>query len=117
MRKQGLKRFVLLSLLALLPVVLLVGLYVVKDPFHVLRPYDGNAPACTDSVQLTVNTCYVSTEAFRFFEPSRHFDSFLFGSSLIQQTRTVSEPNGIFPREPRLWLQALLKIPRTSPMP
>ena len=82
MRKQGLKRFVLLSLLALLPVVLLVGLYVVKDPFHVLRPYDGNAPASTDSVQLTVNTCYVSTEAFRFFEPSRHFDSFIFGSSL-----------------------------------
>ena len=47
-----------------------------------LRPYDGNAPASTDSVQLTVNTCYVSTEAFRFFEPSRHFDSFIFGSSL-----------------------------------
>lgn len=80
--KQGLKRFVLLSLLALLPVLLLVGLYVVKDPFHVLRSYDGNAPAPTDSVQLTVNTGYVSTEAFRFFEPSRHFDSFIFGSSL-----------------------------------
>ena len=82
MRNQGITRFVLLSLLALLPVLLLFGVYVVKDPFHVLRPYDGNAPASTDTVQLTVNTCYVSTEAFRFFEPSRHFDSFIFGSSI-----------------------------------
>ena len=82
MHKQGLKRFVLLSLLALLPMILLVGLYVVKDPFNVLRSYDGNAPATADSVQLTVNTCYLSTEAFRFFEPSRHFDSFILGSSI-----------------------------------
>lgn len=82
MRKQGITRFVLLSLLALLPVLLLIGLYIVKDPFNVLRPYDGNAPAPTDTVQLTVNAGYVSTEAFRFFEPSQHFDSFIFGSSL-----------------------------------
>lgn len=82
MRKKGITRFVMLSLLALLPVLLVFGLYVFKDPFNVIRPYDGNAPASADTVQLTVNTCYVSTEAFRYFEPTRHFDSFIFGSSL-----------------------------------
>lgn len=82
MRNQGFKRFVLLSLLALLPVLLLVGVYVIKDPFGVLTPYNGKVPATVDTVQLTVNTGYLSVEAFRHFESSRHFDSFIFGSSL-----------------------------------
>lgn len=82
MSNKGFTRFVLLGLLALLPVLLLIGVYVVKDPFKVLTPYDGNAPSPTDTVQLTVNTGYVSVESFRFFEPERHYDSFIFGSSL-----------------------------------
>ena len=82
MSKKGLTRFVLLSLLALLPVLLLVGVYVIKDPFKVLTSYDGKAPASIDTVQLTVNTGYVSVESFKFFEPERHYDSFIFGSSL-----------------------------------
>ena len=82
MRKHGMKRFVLRSLLALLPALLLVALYVIRDPFHVIRPYDGNVNQPGDTVQLTVNTGYISTEAFKFYEPTRHFDSFIFGSSL-----------------------------------
>ena len=82
MSTKGLTRFVLLSLLALLPVLLLVGVYVIKDPFKVLTSYDGKAPASIDTVQLTVNTGYVSVESFKFFEPERHYDSFIFGSSL-----------------------------------
>lgn len=82
MSKRGFKRFVLLSLLALLPALLLVGMYVIMDPFGVLTPYDGKSPATGDTVQLTVNTGYLSTEAFKYFEPTRHYDSFIFGSSL-----------------------------------
>ena len=36
MRKHGMKRFVLLSLLALLPVLLVVAFYIIRDPFHVI---------------------------------------------------------------------------------
>ena len=76
------KRFVLRTLVALLPVLLLVALYVLKDPFHVLRPYDGNAAAVTDTVGLTVNTGYQSTEVFKYYYPQLQYDSFIFGSSL-----------------------------------
>lgn len=82
MRKHGMKRFVLLSLLALLPVLLLVAFYIIRDPFHVVNPYKGHINNSADTVQLTVNTGYFSTEAFKFFEPSRRYDSFIMGSSL-----------------------------------
>ena len=61
---------------------MLVGIYIVRDPFHVIKPYSGNINQRGDTVQLTVNTGYISTEAFKYYEPSRHFDSFIFGSSL-----------------------------------
>ena len=76
------KRFVLRTLVALLPVLLLVALYVLKDPFHVLRPYTGESSAVTDTVGLTVNTCYQSTEVFKYYYPQKQYDSFIFGSSL-----------------------------------
>ena len=41
MRRPGMKRFVTLTLLALLPALLLVALYVTRDPFHVVKPYQG----------------------------------------------------------------------------
>ena len=82
MRKHGMKRFVLLSLLALLPVLLMVAFYIIRDPFHVVKPYKGSINNTADTVQLTVNTGYFSTEAFKFFEPARHYDSFILGSSL-----------------------------------
>ena len=76
------KRFVLLSLLALLPVLLMVAIYIIRDPFHVIKPYNGSINNTADTVQLTVNTGYFSTEAFKYFEPTRHYDSFIMGSSL-----------------------------------
>lgn len=82
MRKHGMKRFVLLSLLALLPVLLMVAIYIIRDPFHVIMPYNGSINNTADTVQLTVNTGYFSTEAFKYFEPTRHYDSFIMGSSL-----------------------------------
>ena len=76
------KRFVLLCLLALLPVMAVVALYLVRDPFHVVKPYRGKIYNPGDTVSLTVNWGHVTVESFKYFNPSEHFDSFIFGSSL-----------------------------------
>lgn len=81
-RSHGIGRFVLLTLVALSPVLLVVALYLFKDPFHVLRPYDGETQPIEDSVALTVNTGYLSTEVFNYYHPQQQYDSFIFGSSL-----------------------------------
>ena len=82
MRSHGMKRFVLLSLLALLPALLVVALYLAKDPFHVVKPYKGQVYNPGDSITLTINWGYVTVESFKYFNPQEHFDSFIFGSSL-----------------------------------
>lgn len=79
---HGMKRFVLRTLLALLPAIALVALYLIKDPFHVIKPYGGNIYTPGDTVGLTVNTGYFSVESFKHFNPQRHYDSFIFGSSV-----------------------------------
>lgn len=76
------KRFVLLCLLALLPALLVVALYLVKDPFHVVRPYKGQVYNPGDTIALTINWGYVTVESYKYFDPQEHFDSFIFGSSL-----------------------------------
>lgn len=76
------KRFVLRSLLALFPVLAVVALYVIKDPFHVVKPYRDRIFNSGDSVSLTVNWGIVSVESFKYFYPQYKFDSFIFGSSL-----------------------------------
>ena len=76
------KRFVLLSLLALLPAFLLAALYVVKDPFHVIKPYKGRVYNPGDTIALTINWGHVTVESFKYFDPNGHFDSFIFGSSI-----------------------------------
>ena len=80
--RQSFKRFVLLCLLAALPVFMLVALYVVKDPFHVVKPYHGRVYNPGDSIALTINWGHVTVESFKYFDPQEHFDSFIFGSSL-----------------------------------
>ena len=80
--RQPFKRFVLLCLLALLPVFMLVALYVVKDPFHVVKPYQGCVYNPGDTIALTINWGHVTIESYKYFDPEGHFDSFIFGSSL-----------------------------------
>jgi len=82
MSSNGMKRFVLLTLLAVLPVLLLLLFYVLRDPFQVVKPYDGKLRHSTDSIALTTNWGYVTVESFKHFDPSGHFDSFIFSSSL-----------------------------------
>lgn len=76
------KRFVLLSLLAVLPVLLLVAFYIMRDPFQVVKPYEGKLHQSSDSLALTTNWGYVTVESFKYFNPQGHYDSFIFGSSL-----------------------------------
>ena len=76
------KRFVLLSLLALLPALLVVAFYLIKDPFHVVKPYQGKVYDEGDTLSLTINWGHVTIESFKYFDPQEHFDSFIFGSSL-----------------------------------
>lgn len=80
--RQSFKRFVLLCLLALLPVFMLVALYLVKDPFHVVKPYRGRVYNPGDTIALTINWGHVTIESFKYFDPQAHYDSFIFGSSL-----------------------------------
>ena len=83
MRKiPGMKRFVLLTLLALSPVLLLVAFYVARDPFHVVKPYKGQVYNPGDTISLTVNWGHVTVESYKYFDPQGQFDSFIFGSSL-----------------------------------
>ena len=60
MHNKGMKRFVLLSLLALLPALLLVAFYLFKDPFHVVKPYKGQVYNPGDTITLTINWGYIT---------------------------------------------------------
>lgn len=82
MHNHGMKRFVLLTLLALLPVLLLVAFYIVKDPFHVVKPYKGQVYNPDDTISLSINWGYITVESYKYFDPKEHFDSFIFGSSV-----------------------------------
>lgn len=82
MLKPGLKRFILLSLLAIMPVLVVVAFYIIRDPFHVIKPYKGRVYNPGDTITLTVNWGYETIESFKYFNPTEHYDSFIFGSSL-----------------------------------
>jgi len=82
-KKKGFKKFVLRSLLALLPVALYVALYVALDPYRVLRPYDGVANVPGDTIDRIPNKRFVALEGFKHYDPQQHYDSFIFGSSRV----------------------------------
>ena len=59
------------------PFILLLGFYVVKDPFMVLREYeDYDHPEC-----VLTNVGHISWLKFKKNNPSKHYDSFILGAS------------------------------------
>ena len=82
MREHPFTTFVLRTLVALLPVLLFVGLYLVIDPFRVVHRYDGISIAAGDTLERMPNKRYVAIEGLRHYDPEHHFDSFIFGSSI-----------------------------------
>ncbi|MBP5560282.1 MAG: hypothetical protein J6X70_00560 [Muribaculaceae bacterium] len=81
--KKTLTRFIVRTLLAALPVLVFVILYVVSDPFGVVHTY---RPPYTpgDTLAINFNAGYVSIESYRKHNPERHFNAFILGSSMSQ---------------------------------
>ena len=82
MMRPGFKKFVCRSLLAFLPVVGYVALYLALDPFRVVHRYDGISIAPGDTLERIPNKRYVAIEGLKYYNPEHHYDSFIFGSSI-----------------------------------
>ena len=81
--KQDIKKFIVRSLLATLPVFLMVAFYAVRDPFHVIHPVIKDAGG-NDSLATARNAGVMSVETFNLYNAREHYDSFIFGSSMSQ---------------------------------
>lgn len=83
MSNKSLTHFVLRTMLAALPVLLFIVTYIVLDPFRVIHRY--NDLSENDSIRLGCNAAFVSiTSLERNLAAGRHYDSFIFGSSMSQ---------------------------------
>ena len=82
MKRKGIKEFILRVLLAASPLALFLALYVVLDPFGVVHRYDGVSVEAGDSLERIPNKRYVAVEGLKYHSLERHYDSFIFGSSL-----------------------------------
>lgn len=80
--KRDLKHFILRTLVATLPIIAFIGMYAALDPFKVIHRYD--EMGC-DSVSLGGNRGFESVKSLeRNLAQGRHYDSFIFGSSMSQ---------------------------------
>ena len=77
-KKQDFKYILLIkSLFLALPFIALIGLYIVKDPFMILREYDDY-----DRPEFVLsNIGHISWLKFKKNNPSKHYDSFILGAS------------------------------------
>ena len=82
MKQPGFRRFVLRTLLALLPVAAYVALYLALDPFKVVHRYSGVSVEPGDTLERIPNKRYVAIEGLNYYNDTQHYDSFIFGSSL-----------------------------------
>ena len=82
MKRKGIKEFILRVLLASSPLAVFVALYVLLDPFGVVHRYDGVSVEAGDSLERIPNKRYVAVEGLKRHGLERHYDSFIFGSSL-----------------------------------
>ncbi|WP_315511638.1 hypothetical protein [Hoylesella nanceiensis] len=77
-KKQNFKCILLIkSLFLAVPFIALIGLYIVKDPFMILREYDDY-----DRPEFVLsNIGHISWLKFKKNNPSKHYDSFILGAS------------------------------------
>lgn len=87
MSQRSIKYFIARTLLAALPLALLVVGYVTMDPFRVLRHYDDGAGEGADTVRMATNAGWVAVTGFERYQPQHKFDSFILGSSMSQNFR------------------------------
>jgi hypothetical protein len=79
---RELGRFILRVALALVPLAVFLALYLTLDPFGVVHPYSGVSVHAGDSLEHIPNKRYVAVEGLDHYIGERHYDSFIFGSSL-----------------------------------
>lgn len=72
--------FLCKALIAAIPTVLLLGTYLLLDPFKVVRNYDSYYKNGVPSYVI-LNRDFVSTETFLVKNSVEHYDSFIFGNS------------------------------------
>lgn len=81
--KDSIKKFCLRTLLASLPVFLLMAFYAFVDPFHIVHPITSDEQG-RDSVIVGSNSGFTSVETYLLYNGKYHYDSFIFGSSMSQ---------------------------------
>ena len=83
----GIKKFIMRTLVAALPLLLLVGIYVVRDPFHVVHPVASTEHG--DSVVAGNNAGVIAVQTYLAHNCERRYDSFIFGSSMSQNYKAA----------------------------
>lgn len=78
MKKDGINKFVLKTVMATIPVIAIVVLYAILDPFAVFRRHEP-CPAFKSAIPF--NKGYISTCAYIDGRKKHKYDSFIFGSS------------------------------------
>lgn len=81
--RHSIRKFIIRSLLATLPVFIFMGFYAVVDPFHVIHPIVTDAHG-RDSVAVSNNAGVTSVETYLLHNDDCHYDSFILGSSMSQ---------------------------------
>ena len=86
-KKQNFKYILLIkSLLLAAPFIALIGLYTVEDPFMILREYDDY-----DHPKFVLsNIGHIGWLKFKKNNPSRHYDSFILGTSCSNSFQSSS---------------------------
>ncbi len=74
------RKFTLYILLFSLPLWVMVAVYVLFDPFKVIRTYS-NYKAHSGELSVPLNQDHVSTATFLFYNPTEHYNAFILGSS------------------------------------
>ena len=81
--KDSMKKFVLRTLIAVLPILLFIALYAFVDPFHIVNPITRDTNG-RDSVMVGNNAGFASVETYLLNDNKYHYDSFILGSSMSQ---------------------------------
>lgn len=66
--------------LFLIPLYILLGVYIICDPFKVIFPYESFYKS-GEPPYVTSNRCYTSTATFDRYRKSNKYDSYIFGNS------------------------------------
>lgn len=82
MSNKSFNKFILRTIIAAIPLIIIVATYLILDPFKVVRYYYPYFEPKTWETWLGWNKNWVSTTAYEQGRYLNHYDSFIFGSSI-----------------------------------